>query len=134
MILIKYFFSKVIFEVILGTSVVNAWIVYNMLAPTKLGIAEFRKQLAELLMKPQPETPELIVRPGTPKKRPHTFTKPEGPGRKKRKVCRGCYKQLRETGSTSREADKKVRRVISFCHDCPGQPGYCLTCFNNDHN
>lgn len=68
----------------------------------------------------------------TPKRKPHTFIKPEGTGRKRKKKCRECYKKLRVT-MTSREADKKVRQVISYCNDCPGLPGMCLPCFNEYH-
>lgn len=87
---------------------------------------EFRKQLARALINSEIENRK------TPKRTIHTFVKPEGKGRKSRKKCTGCYKKLRETLS-SREADKKTRRVISFCNDCENQPGYCLQCFNENH-
>lgn len=98
-----------------------------MISNTKLGITDFRRQLAESLV----AVPEEEGR--APRKRVHTFTKPSGPGRKKRKACKGCYETLRKT-LPSREADKKVRKVTSYCPDCPGQPGYCLECFNELHN
>lgn len=106
---------------------VNAWVAYNMIAENKLGIFEFRKELAEKLAKSN----EGIQLPLS-RKRVHTFIKPEGPGRKKRKPCKGCYDNLRKA-LKSREADKKVRRVISFCNDCPNLPGFCLECFNKYH-
>ncbi|XP_066252466.1 piggyBac transposable element-derived protein 4-like [Euwallacea similis] len=121
-------YRKVVFELILGTTVVNAWVVYNMIAQTKIGIFQFRKELAESLA-----SRKDVVQVPLARKRIHTFIKPEGPGRKKRKPCKGCYQNLRET-LTSREADKKVRRVISFCSDCPNLPGFCLECFNKHHN
>lgn len=118
------------FELILGTTIVNAWVVYNMVSDTKVGILEFRTQLAEKLASYE----ETIERPieVAPRKRTHTFVKPDGPGRKKRKSCKGCYTSLRKTLS-SREADKKVRRVTSFCNECPNMPGFCLPCFNIFH-
>lgn len=121
-------YRKVMFEVLLGTTVVNAWIVYNMISSTKLGITEFRKHLAETIIVTKTPAEKIPLR-----KRVHTFVKPEGAGRKKRKVCRGCYMELRKS-MTSREADKKVRRVISFCSDCPDSPGFCLACFNKHHS
>lgn len=125
-------YRKVLFELLLGTTVVNAWIVYNMTANTKLGITEFRRQLAEDLINSQPKIRNDESKRDAPKRRLHTFVKPDGPGRKKRKVCRGCYNKLRAT-LTSREADRKVKRVISFCKECPGAPGLCLDCFNKCH-
>ncbi|KAI4465563.1 piggybac transposable element-derived protein 4 [Holotrichia oblita] len=124
-------YRKVVFELILGTTVVNAWVIYNIIAPIKMSILEFRKQLAEQLVAFNEE--ESSHRPAlVPKKRRHTFIKPEGPGRKRRKPCRGCYQKLRETFS-SRESDKRVRRVTSFCNDCENMPGFCLECFNKCH-
>ncbi|KAJ8967943.1 hypothetical protein NQ314_002559 [Rhamnusium bicolor] len=70
--------------------------------------------------------------PPNPRKRVHTFIKPEVPGKKKMRPCKRCYNKLRETVS-SREADKKVRHVISCCDDCPQKPAYCLNCFNTGH-
>ena len=124
-------YRKVIFEILLGTSVVNAWILYNMISETKLGITEFRRELAENLIEDKSETATNYGQP--PKKRAHTLKKPEGPGRKRRKNCKGCYQELRKTLS-SKEADKRVRKVISYCNDCPGMPGYCLNCFNLYHS
>lgn len=68
----------------------------------------------------------------TPKRKAHTFVKPSGPGRKKRKMCQGCYKELRLT-LNSHEASKKVTKVTSYCDDCKGKPGLCLSCFNQLH-
>ncbi|CAH1980217.1 unnamed protein product [Acanthoscelides obtectus] len=72
---------KVMFELILGTSVVNSLIIYNLCAKEKLSITEFRRQLAYSLVK-SPNSEETIK---VPKKRVHSFQKPDGPGRKKRK-------------------------------------------------
>ncbi|KAI4455586.1 hypothetical protein MML48_9g00001467 [Holotrichia oblita] len=43
-------YRKVVFELFLGTTVVNAWDIYNITAPIKMSILEFRKQLAEQLV------------------------------------------------------------------------------------
>lgn len=129
-----FFSRKVAFELLLGTAVVNSWIVFNKLGTTKLGITEFRRKLADELISTSTNEPVRDVGPAqVPKKRTHTFVKPEGPGRKKKKVCTSCYRTLRNTLS-SREADRKVRRVTSFCQDCPNMPGFCLQCFNNYHS
>lgn len=62
----------------------------------------------------------------------HTFLRREGKGRQKRKMCKECYRVLRQNYD-SREATKRVRRVTSYCQDCEGEPGFCLPCFNEYH-
>ncbi|VEN43200.1 unnamed protein product [Callosobruchus maculatus] len=129
-------YRKVAFEVILGTALVNSWIVFNMVSTTKVGIVAFRRQLAEELLSVKEQREEVQGRREEStkgKRRLHTLVKPDGPGRKKRKVCKGCYDTLRET-LTSREADKRVKRIISYCQNCPNMPGFCLPCFNRYHN
>ncbi|CAH1972725.1 unnamed protein product [Acanthoscelides obtectus] len=108
-------YRKVMFELLLGTTVVNSWIVYNTVSDTKLSIMEFRTQLAKDLIIEQAEVPK---QPVPSRKRQRTFVKPEGPGRKKRRPCTGCYKKLRIT-MTSREADKKVRRYDMNANPVP---------------
>jgi hypothetical protein len=121
-------YRKLAFELIFGTAIVNAWIIYNSRPnQNRLSITDFRKNLAKSLARIE----EVCSTPST-KRNAHTFVKPEGSGRKKRNMCRGCYNNLRKTMS-SKDAAKKVRRVITFCQDCEGQPGYCLPCFNVCH-
>lgn len=120
-------YRKVCFELLFGTCIVNAWIVYCKSKP-KISMLEFRKQLARSLAM----ISNRNIEKKTPRRNIHTFIKPEGKGRKPRKKCTGCYRKLRETLS-SKEADKKVRKVISYCDNCDNQPGYCLPCFNENH-
>ncbi|KAK9751412.1 Transposase IS4 [Popillia japonica] len=120
-------YRKVMFELFFGTCTVNAWIIYNHISNTKVSITEFRISLAKQLAKVSTKTSEP-----TRKRSIHTFIKPTGSGRKKRKMCQGCYQNLRLT-SNSREANKKVSKVTSYCSSCPGMPGMCLTCFNKIH-
>lgn len=121
-------YRKVCFELLFGTCVVNAWVVYNATTGSKVSMLEFRERLVRALG----NTLTSEFEEKTPKRKTHTFIKPEGKGRKPRKRCVGCYQKLRET-MDSRTADKKTRKVISYCNDCDGQPGYCLQCFNNIH-
>jgi hypothetical protein len=72
-----------------------------MCSETKLSITEFKRQLAYSLIE-LPEERKL------PKKKTHTFFKPEGPGRKRHKSCKGCRQNLKESGLASREIDKKI--------------------------
>lgn len=120
-------YRKVMFELLFGTCVVNSWIIYNRISSNKMSITQFRKILAEQLV----DSPKTNTE-NSSKRHVHTFVKPLGPGRKKRKICKPCYQELRRTLS-SKEANKKVSKVISFCGDCPGKPGMCLSCFNKIH-
>ncbi|KAK9720029.1 Transposase IS4 [Popillia japonica] len=43
-------YRKLMFELLLGTTVVNSLIIYNMVSSIKLGITEFRRQLTEPLV------------------------------------------------------------------------------------
>nr|CAH7729291.1 unnamed protein product [Callosobruchus chinensis] len=114
-------YRKVCFELLFGTSVVNAWVVYNDAAGSKLSMLNFKEKLARALSKTEKSQGEST----TLKRKLHTFMRPEGIGRKRRKRCTGCYKKLREMFD-SRTADKKARKVISFCNQCEAQPGFCL--------
>lgn len=120
-------YRKVAAEILFGSALTNSWIIHNTLFPDKkLSILDFRVSICKSFAEGETEVP----RPRTPK-RIHTLIQ-SGPENKKRKKCTGCYKNLRQT-MTSREADKKVKRVYTFCADCAGNPGFCLTCFNSAH-
>ncbi|XP_072395193.1 uncharacterized protein [Diabrotica undecimpunctata] len=122
-------YRKLAFEFMLGTSIVNAWSVYNKVScSTTLSTMEFRRRLAQELL----VTTAAHENATTPKRVPHTFNKPSGPGKKRRKQCQGCYHKLRETHS-SKQASNMVTKVSSYCNECPGQPGMCLSCFNSIH-
>lgn len=121
-------YRKLAFEILFGISIVNAWIIFNKISPSKLSITEFRRVLARELI----ACPARQEETTTPKRVLHTFMKPTGSGKKRRRQCQGCYNELRKSHS-SKEASKLVTKVISYCNDCPGQPGMCLSCFNKRH-
>ncbi|KAG8308246.1 hypothetical protein J6590_002331 [Homalodisca vitripennis] len=72
------------------------------------------------------------VETGRPRRRVHSLSKKDGPGRKPRRRCTVCYRHNRVVMS-SRDADRMTKQVITFCEDCPGQPFMCLPCFNSSH-
>lgn len=57
----------------------------------------------------------------------HVFVKHSGLGRK---YCRGCYQKKQRNEITK----SKVRKVTTYCKDCPDQPRYCLECFSTHHH
>lgn len=120
-------YRKVATEILFGSAMTNAWILFNQNSPnSKMSILDFRVHICKALSEDANDTP----RPRTPK-RIHTLVE-SGPENKKRKKCVGCYKLLRQTLS-SRDADKKTKKVYTYCETCAGNPGYCLSCFNKDH-
>ncbi|XP_018564371.1 piggyBac transposable element-derived protein 4-like [Anoplophora glabripennis] len=123
-------YRKVAFELIFGAAIVNAWIVYNEINhDNKLALLPFREKLALLLSNQQDFLPsELTVNP----KRTHSLKREEGPEKKRRRNCTDCYKSLRLT-MKSKEADKKVTKVNTYCDDCENKPALCLNCFNLRH-
>ena len=51
------------FQVLLDTAEVNTWIVYNMISSMKLGLTEFRKNLAEtVVVRKNPEMKDVYKR------------------------------------------------------------------------
>nr|CAI5837936.1 unnamed protein product [Callosobruchus analis] len=63
----------VCFELLFGTSVVNAWVMYNDAASSKLSMLNFREKLARALSK----TEKIQEESTTLKRKLHTFIRPE---------------------------------------------------------
>ncbi|CAK1592150.1 unnamed protein product [Parnassius mnemosyne] len=113
---------KVIMELIFGTALINAWIVYNSINDdrNKMPKRLFVEQVIEAFTKK-----DLDVDTEATANNAHHLEK----GSKKRR-CVGCYDKLRAF-LTSREADKKVKKILTECTSC--KKYYCLTCFNEKH-
>ncbi|XP_071056471.1 piggyBac transposable element-derived protein 4-like [Onthophagus taurus] len=126
-------YRKSAFELLLGTTIiVNSYVVFNAANKSNrtLTMLQFRENLAMSLVD---QDSEHTVKSTCTPKRVHTFAYEQGPGRKRRRNCVGCYKKLRATLS-SKEADKKVTKVSSYCDDCDLKPAMCLSCFNKKHS
>ncbi|XP_045778520.1 piggyBac transposable element-derived protein 4-like [Maniola jurtina] len=119
-------FRKVMLELLFGTALVNSWVVYNIRQPNPIS----KKDFVEAIIAAYTKTPITESNPDcqndVPLKKKHTFEK-KG---EKRRICAGCYQKLRGTLS-SREANKKVKKIKSFCVEC--KKGYCLPCFYKTH-
>lgn len=145
-------YKKVIFEVLLGTAVVNTWVVFNNFGdnPNKLDILQLRQRIAAELIKevntdneeepePRREQHNIENNPATLKRSRskaslshHNLDKYEGPVRKTRKRCLSCYKKHQQLTNAT-EARSKSKKVATYCRDCPGQPTLCLPCYNEIH-
>ncbi|KAL4706745.1 hypothetical protein ACJJTC_014500 [Scirpophaga incertulas] len=69
---------------------------------------------------------------GGSKRLKHTLKIKEGKVRQSRRFCIDCYKSC-VSSFGSRIAKNKAKKVASYCFECPGQPHYCLECFNKCH-
>lgn len=142
-------YKKVMFEIMLGTCVVNAWVVHNSFNTTakNMDMLTFREHIVKELLHTEQEQVEMDVEAGglrdvnlemgATKKRKrskssHRIGKHDGPARQHRKRCTGCYKTIQqERGSIV--ARKKASKVLTFCEDCEGQPSLCIPCFKKFH-
>ncbi|XP_049878455.1 piggyBac transposable element-derived protein 2-like [Pectinophora gossypiella] len=127
-------YKKLGIELILNTAVVNAWIMFSENTAQR-GIVEFRRQLVEYLIDSGKEVPEDVENESIskrPKRLKHTLKIKEGKVRQSRRFCIDCYKSC-VSSFGSRIAKNKAKKVASYCFECPGQPHYCLECFNKCH-
>ncbi|KAL0830142.1 hypothetical protein ABMA28_003599 [Loxostege sticticalis] len=114
-------FRKLMLELIFGTTLVNAWVVYNKKnkkhMPKKLFVETIIEKFTGFPFKNKKNATEVISE--------HKYTMND-----KKRRCPGCYEKARQT-MTSREADKKVKQIKGFCIGC--NKFLCLTCFNEKH-
>ncbi|CAH1993130.1 unnamed protein product [Acanthoscelides obtectus] len=131
-------YKKVIFEIILGTCVVNAWVIHSShnQAKNKLDMLRFREKLIDGLLSDTEENGDSIEAAGeirvvhdvpgntSSRKRArssHRLGKYEGNARKSRKRCSNCYKMLKDEKGR-KVASAQASKVLTFCEDCNGQP------------
>lgn len=129
-------YRKVAIELLLGAALVNAHIVYCQVSGKKTSITDFKKAVVKELLRDRSDAvskqggerqPNILLPVKIVSK--HTFCKTEGSARKGRKYCRGCYdKKVR--GEIQKN---KVKKVTTYCKNCPGEPRFCLECFNQKH-
>lgn len=111
-------YTKVMFEFLFGTCVVNTWIIYNR-------ISEKKNYQSQLLGKQQ-DSLEHLWKPQTKhlvKEFLHLLIHLVRAGRK-------INLQGVLPGSMQKciQANKTVSKVTSYCDTCPGKPGLCLVC------
>lgn len=122
-------YRKLGIELLLGTSVVNSWVVYKNVTQNKICIRKFREKLvAELL-----NMPSSSSRPEQPRaKHHHLKDRLNDSGTKIRRKCSVCYNRItKEKGRVV--ARKEAKQTYTFCEDCPEQPQMCRDCFNQQH-
>lgn len=129
-------YKKVALELLTGTCVVNAWLLYNKYYTSKKwSFLKFKESLVLSLLlgisreKMKPKKPLKMVSEGLG----HCLEEVQGPKSKTRKRCRGCYEILAQDKG-SQEASKKAKKVSTYCSKCPERPYLCLLCFKIKHN
>ncbi|CAH2236811.1 jg8567 [Pararge aegeria aegeria] len=127
-------FQKLGIELLLTTSVVNAYLIYKSrkrLTTKTYTITKFRENLCIQLM-------DLQQRRATdPVVTKHEFGKnplTDHRNRLIRRKCIHCYESLRQEGKSSVEAKKLTKKTSTVCLTCPTKPSVCASCFANKHS
>ena len=130
-------YQKVAFELIFGTAIVNAYLIYKENYDTShITMLQFRESLVRSLLL---GAPFENLKPG-PRQQPtshlkrkladHKLEEKEGSTRNVGRRCTGCYAMGR--AHQSREASNAAaKKVKTFCSDC--DKFFCLECFNDKH-
>ena len=93
-------YRKLAIELLLGTSIVNAWVIFNQFCQQrrrKLSILEFKESVAMSLIigiskeKLNPGSDRSLI---LGKRIGHEVIEADGPKSKTRKRCRSCYEQI----------------------------------------
>ena len=125
-----FWYNKVALKLLLGTSVVNALLVYNKLSQEKKQISEFRKSLVNSMLNLLPDGQMQQATTSRCKHKLEESQEKLGNNRKKRKRCSGCYAKYCET-MPSKEAKAKCKQISNYCSGCDNKPYLCLECYEN---
>ncbi|XP_008188519.1 piggyBac transposable element-derived protein 4-like [Acyrthosiphon pisum] len=125
-------YHKVATEILFGTAMVNALIVYNTInSDKKMKITQFRETLVDTILGLDNQGPQEVQQARVNSK--HIFqetTEKCGRNRKIRKRCFHCY-QSRTVIVGSKQASKEVKKITTFCAPCKSYT--CISCFNLHH-
>ena len=124
-----FWYNKVAFELLLGTSVVNALLVYNKLSQKKVQISDFRESLVISMLKLDHNDQQLQASTSRCKHKLEMSQEKLGNNRKKRKRCSGCYAKYSQK-MTSKEAKVKSKQINTYCSGCDDKPYLCLECYD----
>jgi len=121
-------YKKLAVELIAGTAMVNAFLLFMDASGKRMPLLTFREQVARALIGPLKE-------PFSPSGRPIKHALKERPGqvRNNRKRCMSCYEIARKNGCDRDESRKRSKQVNTYCADCPNEPALCLPCFSLKH-
>ena len=125
-------YRKLGIELILGISVVNAWILYEKASQKKHKIRNFKEELAGAMLKLSNNNREQQRSSMRLDAVHHLVKRVNSTGKPMRRYCNSCYKRVKE--ESGREmARKTAKQTNTYCDQCIGQPHLCLSCFNALH-
>lgn len=143
-------FHKIGIEVLFGTCIVNALIIWNeqqvRLNKDKMSVTEFREMVCMSLLNIENaatsqsalanQDSSIIINeiPDDTHFLTETNQKESGKrsDRRRRRTCVGCYQHM--AANFGREiAQKKAKRVTTVCSKCPNNPPFCFKCFPKFH-
>lgn len=124
-------YRKLAFELLLNMAVVNASVLYNTKSNNPISILEYRKKLILYLCNigndSYTEEDDHVPRCRKRHELQKDSRKPA-----KRNRCKSCYAKCVKDHN-SQIARNTVKRVTTFCNDCPNKPFLCIPCFNKIH-
>ncbi|KAJ8912402.1 hypothetical protein NQ315_013468 [Exocentrus adspersus] len=127
-------YRRIAFELLLTTSMVNAFILYKQVTHNNINITDFKKDVIRHLASAGEEEITVQEEPEPKKRRIHSLKKKEGESKHKtRRCCKGCYKKNNDQHGR-KYATNRTLKVDTYCDDCEQKPFLCLTCFNQIHN
>jgi hypothetical protein len=132
---VRKWYKKAAFELLLGTAMVNSYILFNKFHTKKpLSMKEFRESIAQSLITGNSNKTNAGREPAVigGKRNSHYLVELEGQCRNVRKRCRGCYEVLSKNEGCS-VAAAKARRVKTVCLQCENKPHLCPGCFERTH-
>ncbi|XP_065159187.1 piggyBac transposable element-derived protein 4 [Atheta coriaria] len=119
-------YKKIVFQLICGTSVTNAWYIHQKFGTKKIDLLKFWESIIEkLLVEKTPVCRDVS-------KNRHFIDTLPGPSRKVRKRCVECYKNVSNAEGPAM-ARLKATKVTTFCPQCPNKPSFCINCFKTVH-
>lgn len=126
-------YRKLVFELIWGTSLVNAFFLYNetTVNTKKLTITEFREQVIQGMLE-RAQRQNNATNPASGKTEPkHYLIKNEIEGKKLRGRCSECYLKFGRLGKEIGGKIKRAPQINTKCSVC--EKFYCQKCFNATH-
>lgn len=129
-------YHKVATEILLGTAMVNAYVIYKSVQKSKKSITEFREKVCEALLQLSDAKDSHTLNINDQNNTNHKLTQTTHVDKRNRKVrrrCIHCYEVLRRRGQNSKEAADSVKKVTTICCTCEAQPSVCISCFTTVH-
>ena len=128
LIIFIFRYRKVALHLLLGTCSVNAFILFRSANPLiNISLVDFRDITIKLLIPDRP-----VERAITSDRHFLRKIAAKTQGRLKRGRCVYCYKKNREMMSSAL-ANRKTKKIPTYCAGCPGQPFMCIECFSSNH-